>query len=237
MPKTNRYVLSTRPLPEAVLAKAQAQNICIEVLPFIKTKPMLDAQTEAHIYTLFQTPIVAVFTSSNAVHAVAQLFQKPIGWNIYCLQNATAKAVAQLFQIPIVAIGSNAAALADAIVKKGEREIYFFCGNLRHEALPERLRRENVLVHEVVVYNTIETPVVVHKEYDAVLFYSPSAVHSFFSTNKIDTTLPLFAIGATTAEAIRQQVANPVISADKPDTEMLIQQVIAYFNKQNAAHE
>ena len=40
-------------------------------------------------------------------------------------------------------------------------------------------------VDEVIVYKTIETPKVLTKQYDGILFFSPSAVKSFFSKNSI----------------------------------------------------
>lgn len=237
MQKTKRHILCTRLLPEALLAEAAAQNICIDVLSFIETKPVTNIATQTRIHELFQKPIAAVFTSSNAVRAVAQLFQKPISWNVYCLANETAKTVTQLFQLPISGTAPDASTLADVIIKNGEKKVFFFCGNLRREVLPQKLHAANISAEEIVVYETIETPNVVTKNYDAVLFYSPSAVQSFFSVNTLHNAVPLFAIGATTAEAIQKQVSNPVVVSKSADSKRLIQQVIHYFNKQNASFQ
>jgi uroporphyrinogen-III synthase len=62
-----------------------------------------------------------------------------------------------------------------------------------------------------------------------VIFFSPSAVESFFSMNTVTASLPLFAIGQTTAAAIREHTNNPVVIAAEPDAALLIRQVIDHF--------
>jgi uroporphyrinogen-III synthase len=152
---------------------------------------------------------------------------------VYSIGNATAKTVSQLFQIPIAGMANDAAALAEVIINANVREVYFFCGSMRRDVLPEMLYEANILIHELVVYKTIETPQQVSNDYDAILFYSPSAVHSFFSVNTINTATTLFAIGNTTAAAIQQHTSAKIISAQKPDKHALVQQLIEYFNIKN----
>jgi uroporphyrinogen-III synthase len=226
MQKNKFKILSTAPLPEAVLREASDKDITIEIVPLIRIETSINAELETRIRELFQKPITAVFTSSNAVSPVAELFHG----------GATAKTVSQLFQMPIAGTANDAAALADVIINDNVQEVYFFCGSMRRDVLPEMLQSANILVHELVVYQTIETPHLVPDDYDAILFYSPSAVHSFFSINTIDATTALFAIGTTTAAAIRQHTSVEIISAQKPDKHALVQQLIEYINikKRNA---
>lgn len=230
MEKTKRHILSTGPLPQAVREEAAAQNFSIDVVPFIETKFIINDKTAAHIRELFQKPITAVFTSSNAVHAVAQLFQKPMPWKVYSIGSSTANTITQLFQMPISGTAHYGAALADVILKDRVKEIYFFCGTMRRDELPQTLRKANIPVHEVVVYKTVETPQVITTVYDAVLFYSPSAVHSFFSANNIGNETTLFAIGNTTADAVRQHTDRSIIVAQEPDKKGLVRQVMLHFN-------
>src|SRR4051812_47542596 len=181
MQKSNWHILSTRPLPEAMLAEAATQNICIDVVPFIVTKVFIDDATAARISQLFQKPITAVFTSMNAVTAIAEVPHSLVNWKVYSIGNTTARTIKELFQIPIAGTANDAAALADVIINDGVEEVYFFCGDQRRDALPEKLKHANIAVEEIVVYQTTEMPKTIATEYDAVLFYSPSAVHSFFS--------------------------------------------------------
>jgi uroporphyrinogen-III synthase len=79
------------------------------------------------------------------------------------------------------------------------------------------------------VYETTLVPHVITQPYDGILFFSPSAVHSFFLTNKIAAQTQVFAIGATTAGALQNYTANPVLTAVKTGKEELVQQMIRHF--------
>jgi uroporphyrinogen-III synthase len=232
MQKTERHILSTRPLPEPLVQEAAAQDIIIDEISFIQTKAVIDDALAAQIKELFQKPITAVFTSANAVTAVGQIFQKPRRWKVYAINNTTARLITERFKILLAGMAANAAVLADLIIKDGIKKVYFFCSNIRRDALPEKLRAANIEVEEIVVYQTIETPVEVTRLYDGILFYSPSAVHSFFSMNGVDAATQLFAIGFTTAETILRYTTNPVLIADKADREDLVHQVMRHFNTQ-----
>ena len=232
MQKNKRHILSTRPLPEALIEEAAAQNIIIEAVSFIQTKPVDNADITARISKLFQKSITAVFTSSNAVTAVAQIIKEPGRWKVYSISNTTARLITALFKSPIQGVAGNAAALADVIIRDKVKKVYFFCGNLRRDVLPEKLRAANIMVEEIVVYETIETPQVTKQFYDGILFYSPSAVHSFFSVNTINAATEIFAIGFTTAETVNSYTANPVLISDKAGKEDLVYQMIQRFNSQ-----
>lgn len=78
------------------------------------------------------------------------------------------------------------------------RKIVFFCGNKRLQTIPEKLANNGIAVEEVIVYETIETAANIKKQYDGILFYSPSAVQSFFKKilfpikqNYLQLALPL----------------------------------------------
>ncbi len=81
----------------------------------------------------------------------------------------------------------------------------------------------------MIVYETMETPAVFTKEYDAILFFSPSAVHSFFKANKLNRQTQVFAIGKTTSETIRQYKHHKIIVANAIDKNELARQAIAYL--------
>jgi uroporphyrinogen-III synthase len=87
------------------------------------------------------------------------------------------------------------------------------------------------MVREIVVYRTRETPEQMVKHYQAVMFYSPNGVNSFFRVNKIWPHTVLFAIGNTTAMALRTKTQNEIIIADTPSKENLVDKVIEHFHK------
>src|SRR4051794_39093544 len=113
MGKTEWHILSTRPLPAALIKKAAAQQVFIDEISFIETTPLIDETAAVQITQLFQKPIVAVFTSMNAVTAIAALPHDIINWTIYSIGQTTAALIIQLFQKPIAGTAADAAALAD----------------------------------------------------------------------------------------------------------------------------
>src|SRR6266702_8655058 len=65
-------ILSTRPLEAVLLEQAAGNGILIDTLPFIVTEPVVEPALHNQILDLSRHPLTAVFTSMNAVEAVAQ---------------------------------------------------------------------------------------------------------------------------------------------------------------------
>jgi uroporphyrinogen-III synthase len=234
------HILSTRPLPAGLIAHAAAFGIGLDTLSFISTEPIGDEYLIRGIRELALKPLVAVFTSMNAVEAVRGLLMTPPGWKVFCIGSATRGLVADFFGEAAIAGTAGSAGMLAETVKGwdgfgGEgaggagREVYFFCGDRRREELPFLLRREGFMVNEWVVYKTILTPRKVERVYDGIAFFSPSAVESYFSVNAVAETTRLFAIGETTAASIGAHCSNPVIISDSPEKEELVRRMIDYF--------
>lgn len=234
MQDSKRVILCTRPISRALVQEAATQGIIIEELSFIDTHPVLTEGITNRIREIAGETRTVIFTSMNAVDAVTNMVTAPVQWNIYCIGNTTRKLILEkLPAATIVATGENAARLAERLVDDGVKNAVFFCGNIRRDELPNKIRSDGGLVEEVIVYETQERPTTLTKEYDAVLFFSPSAVNSFFSTNKIPKQTEVFAIGKTTAEAIRQYLNKRIIVASVTGKDELVQRAIAHFTGVN----
>jgi uroporphyrinogen-III synthase len=121
--------------------------------------------------------------------------------------------------------------LADVIIdQKNISSVIFFSGDKRRDELPEKLSQHNIEVNEIEVYKTFETPHLITKNYDAIIFYSPSTVSSYFSANKINEQTILFAIGNTTASEIKKYSDNKIIVGNEPEKELLAGEAIKYFD-------
>ena len=219
MSKPIAYVLSTRELSAALVEKAAAKGVVIDSLSFIAIEPMKAVDLPG-------ASAVVVFTSVNAAEAAGAVDGS--GWKIFCTSGATRHKVAKRFgEAAIAGTADSAAELAATIVGEGwVKAVWFFCGDLRRNELPAGLKQAGIQVHEVVVYRTKLTPQKIGRKYDGIAFFSPTAVESFFSANRIPAHTRLFAIGATTAGAIRRYCDNPVTTSERPDTELLINQII-----------
>ncbi len=226
-------ILSTASLGQPLIYKATEMGIGLDVVPFIKVSAIESEELAERVVDLCYLPITAVFTSVNAVKAVSDIIMSADpGWDIYCIGNATMEAVKGQFRAAeIIGIAKNAAELAKIIIEDGEEEVVFFCGDQRLDTLPDTLRENEIDVYEVVVYETVRIPTVTGKVYDGIMFFSPSAVDSFFSVNKIAKHVVLFVIGNTTADATKRHTDNKVIFSETASKESLLNYVIEYFNK------
>jgi len=225
-------ILSTRPLEAVLIGQAAEKDITINALPFIATEPIKDEVLSRQVRSLGDLTLTAVFTSMNAVEAVVEMLgtTKAACWKIFCIGAATGRAVSHHFTSAAVAgTAHSASALADEILHQMPAEIFFFCGDQRRDELPDKLSAAGVRVNEWVVYRTIQTPYRIETSYDGIAFFSPSAVHSFFSVNTLPAMTPLFAIGNTTANIIRTYCPNPVIASPSPEQETMVQKMIDYF--------
>ncbi|HZF65218.1 MAG TPA: uroporphyrinogen-III synthase, partial [Chitinophagaceae bacterium] len=180
------------------------------------------------ISELSKKRITAVFTSMNAVEAIHPLLINNANWQVYCIGHATKKLVAEhLSGASIIGVGNDALSLADTVAADKPELVYFFCGDQRRDELPNKLKSHGIRVEEIVVYKTMAREKKITTDYDGILFFSPSAVHSFFNGNTIGRNVLLFAIGNTTSNAIKKFSQNEIIIADQPGKDQLVRKMIA----------
>lgn len=172
----------------------------------------------------------AVFTSKNAVIGVFNQFssEELQFENVYCVGDKTAQFLEEK-NVKVTVIAHSAEELADEILlNKNIEEVYFFCGNLRRNELPEILAENNIKVNEVEIYSTNFKPEKIKNTYDGILFFSPSSVKSYLLKNT-DAKSVAFCIGNTTAAEAIDDFEN-VFVADEPTVENVIKSVNQYFD-------
>ncbi len=226
-------ILATKLLAPEQLARAAAVGIRIDCLPFIQTVAVAPEVLLDSIGPLTLQEKMVVFTSARAVKAVAAaLGQVSPSWTIACLEGATLQAVQQqLAGMPLLETAPDAGILALKLVRRDHlHEVVFCCGDLSLPVLRQTLESGGVRVHEVVAYRTSLTPVRVTSPYDGILFFSPSAVESYFSLNPAPpANTVFFTIGRTTAAAL-SAYPNSLRVAASPHPGAVINEVIHYFN-------
>lgn len=140
------------------------------------------------IINLLNSPTLrnVVFTSRNAVTVIEKylhnLGSTPLlDWNVFSITGKTTDALLTYFNPErILGTAKDSTRLSELILKTEVKEVLYFCGNIRRDELPSRLLSNGVLVKEVIVYQTTATPVKCEENFDGILFFSPSAVDSFF---------------------------------------------------------
>ena len=213
MQQNKIFILSTRPIGDPLINESKHQNIEIDILSFIETVPIRSIEVQQEIENALLKSSAVVFTSMNAVEAVAnELDGHQPDWRIYSMGNTTRQLVKKYFgEEAIAGTAESAAELAELIVEEDNSDdIFFFCGEQRRDELPDILRSNDIDVNEIVVYQTIQVKHKIEKTYHGILFFSPSAVQSFFSNNKISDKTILFAIGNTTATEIKKYANNKI---------------------------
>ncbi len=229
-------LLSTRLLDENTIAKTADANIHIRSISFIHTQPVVSDELQKNLGQLATQPLCAVFTSTNSVDAVAEQIQ-PHNWKVFCISGKTKEHVIAAFgEHSIISSAKNAHLLAERIIASNHvKKIVFFCGDQHLNYLPEKLAEHNIVTDEVIVYTTVQTPQFIEDIYDGILFFSPSAVHSFFSMNTVPVDTIFFSIGDTTTAVIQSYCTNKIVTSDWPGADSLLEQVTHFYNE--ASHQ
>lgn len=170
----------------------------IDTRSFIKPEPLPEEEILEKLKPFAGKPVTAVVTSKNAERIIKKYGD--VNWRLFSITNQSS--------------ARNASQLANIIIKEGIKDIVFFCGDKRRDELPDKLRAQGVNVEEVIVYHTIETPHAIEGNYNGVVFFSPSAVKSYFSSNKPSDEVIFYTMGDTTAAEIKKYSSNPVEISD-----------------------
>lgn len=231
-------VLSTKKLDPSLVKQAGENDIEIIERETIKVNPVLSKEKWEEIFQIIESKReFVVFTSSNAVLALKKYLNDyinpfQINWKIFSLSGKTREALKDVSLGVVIETAENSKDLAKKIIESKAKDLVFFCGNKRRDELPKILNEARIKVQEVIVYETIETPIAVETDIDAVLFFSPSAVQSFFSINQLNKDVVCFAVGNTTADSIQHFTNNKIVVSKSPSQEMMLASVRFYFEKQ-----
>ncbi len=196
---------------------------------------------EERLLQVFRPETVHVFTSANAARILDKYYlhqddtfyviSEP---NICCISGSTRKAVENVFtDCNILAESPYGSELARIIIQLDITSVNFFCGSIRRNELPDTLQEAGIEVKEFVIYENIPAPAVIADHYDGILFFSPSAVKSYLSANRLNSKTVCFAIGRTTATELREHTDNKIIISTDISEESMVQTAIFYFNNIN----
>jgi uroporphyrinogen-III synthase len=221
-------ILSTASLPLERIKNIPA-SVDIQVIPFIEIIQRPGVELMPIISAYGSEKLNIVFTSAHAVKFVSGWLKQKPDWTMYCIRNETRMAVLNWFgpEVPCK-FASNALLLSRLMISEGVREALFFCGDQRLDILPDNLRNNGVELNELVVYDTRLKPVKMKEPPDIILFFSPTAVRSFFSMNEISSGTTVIAMGTTTAAAIKQNTEHPVIISPEADKTYVFNMALDY---------
>lgn len=171
----------------------------------------------------------AIFTSQNAVETV--LSKNIHIKNCYCVGEKT-KSLLEENGHKVVMMNEYATELASYLVENHKDDsFHFFCGNIRSDEIPTRLRENKISFKEIVVYTTTLNPKKFERDFDAILFYSPSGVRSFCEerSNLKNNKAVFVCIGTTTALEAKNFAENVEIS-NSTTVESVIAKAVKILN-------
>lgn len=222
-------ILSTKGLNESAVEYADTLGVKINCIDFIQTEAVaFDAQQ-----INWNNTDAIVFTSSNAVR---YFFGEgrghvPTGKTIFSLSGKTATELNEYGIVPTFT-AINAAALAGAIIGvKAVKNMLHVCGNLKLETIETQMTSAGINYTPLLVYNTFygdAKPIA--EQYDGIMFFSPSGVHSYLRGNSIQPDVIYCCIGQTTADSLRALNTNAqIIVPEIPSPEAMTVEVARYF--------
>lgn len=213
-------ILSTKRLTEA--ERKKLSNFYLVDKDFIQIE-LLDFQLINVSFDLL------LFTSKNAVASVLKNEKRGLLKKIKCIcVGENTKKLLEKNGFEVLDFAHYAEDLTQLIKNKyKDRSFAFFCGNLRRNVLPNFFNEKNIQFKEIQVYKNELSPKKIEEKFDAFLFFSPSAVHSFVQQNEISDQI-CFCIGTTTAEALKPMTKNIILS-EKPTVLSVLQKVNQYY--------
>jgi uroporphyrinogen-III synthase len=228
MSERRTTILSTAALPLERM-KNIPFSIDIRVIPFIEIILRPGVELMPLISEYGSEKMNVVFTSTHAVKFVSSLLKQTPDWTIYCIRNETRAAVLNFFGPEVTCrFANNALSLSELMISECVKKALFFCGDQRLDILPDHLRKYGIDLTELVVYDTRLRPVKLNEKPEIILFFSPSAVRSFFSVNDISSETAMIAMGTTTAAAVKQYTEHPVIISPETDKTFVVNMALDY---------
>ncbi|MDQ1856616.1 uroporphyrinogen-III synthase [Chryseobacterium sp. WLY505] len=207
-------ILFTKNIDQTIISKELGEDILVDCVEVIKTKPIMISPFELKNYSL-------IFTSTNGVAAFFKNKFKPNenftakNYNkIYCVGEKTKRELRK-HGFGTFKVLKNAETLSRFIIGKCQHEQFLhFCGNLAINVLDKDLPLQNIKYKKVTIYNTEEINPVITEKYHAAVFFSPSGVRSFARRNSLEG-MKLFSIGETTSGELRNYTQEEIFTSEE----------------------
>lgn len=207
-------ILFTKKLDAKKIFQKLGSNIDFECVEVITTESLKLSSFDLKSYSL-------VFSSANAVipffengFQPSEDFTSRHYNKIYCVGEKTKREVRKN-GFGTFKVLRNAKELSQFIIDKSQTEKFLhFCGNMALDVLNETLPLQNISYEKIVIYNTIELNPKIEKNFDVLVFFSPSGVRSFAKNNAFGNC-KIYSIGETTSDEVRKYTENEIITSQE----------------------
>ncbi len=230
-------LLSTagKALHEVVMLREK--NIRLDTIEMTAAVPLVNNYLVQLIHQRAAVPLLAVFTSPDAVRAVANILNgQAVPWQIATLDKTTYYAVQDAFPSNkiLLAVPTEAAlveGLEQADVPAGG--ISYFCGNKYSDRVPALCREKGITLEVIMVYQVSVKAAPVTGYYNGILFFNESAVDSFFVFNEFPNNTVAFCLTERIAAVLSSRLSQPavIVQAAEPTESSLLESVLAYYDR------
>lgn len=234
--KNNLTILSTKILKPYIKDQLVENDFNVVEHNFIKIEIIGAPQATQIVKTHLPNYI---FTSKNAVKAFIKfttaskiVINKKA--NFFALSGETQFSLEDEGYKVLISKDSATALANEIINTTKEKQFVFFCGDKRRNELPDAIQHAGLQLTEIVLYKNLPQPKKIAEQYQAILFFSPSGVKSFFEGNILPKFTQCFCIGYTTANALKEyKLNNKTTVISFPSQQVMIDEVLHYFNIKN----
>ena len=210
-------LLATKKLSLSLKDRLIQHGFSVVEQPFIQIEPLainIDS-TKDHL----------IFTRQNAVKiAFSNAHIRPLleGKKYYCVGEKT-KSILEENGQKVLKTAQNSAKLVYFLKKTLKNERFsFFCGKLRRPEIEDFFQDNQISYDIFEIYNTTLTPKALDTNFNGILFFSPSAVSSFFKANSWKPQTQGFCIGKTTASALKKFTPNYSIAKEASEAQLFL---------------
>jgi uroporphyrinogen-III synthase len=218
-----RRLLSTKVLSDAEIRQLEGAGWQIDQynaisIEFLKTT----VAPEEHLL---------IFSSKNAVEGFFSSFSKHnlSACRCLCVGNGAAGMLLER-GMTVLEVFPTAKELAASLEKNHPTDSFvYYCGNIRLDLIPDTLDGLGLPWKEATVYKTLLNPVKWDQEYEAVVFFSPSAVRSYVALNPMGSATG-YCIGKTTGAAL-EKYTHRILCPKTPDRKNLIDLLLSRGNE------
>lgn len=221
----NRVLILRDPaLCGELISLLRADGADFECLPVTRTE-FLQPQK----ISIFKFSWIA-FTSANGVRGLFRALESsahvlPLNVRLAAVGKATADTIHELFsrKVDIVAEAADGASLAQSLITSlpAGTELLYPCPGGHDSEFAQTCRAAGLNIHVLPVYQTlalgaknIQNELASLGEFDAAIFYAPSAVKAFHAAIPAPWNFPSIAIGTTTEHALQEVGQTSILKSE-----------------------
>lgn len=229
-------ILFTRSIENEAIKRLEMHNYSVSMVDFLKINPLETGEKDILKYK--NTFKNLVFTSKHAVRYFFNFLKKEQiilknDVKIFSTSGETLNAIKKYGYTPTLSAPA-AKPLAELMLQKADitEGVHFIGGTLSLPILPNILIKNNILLTKITLYETVKnTAPLPLSTFDAVAFFSLSAVDAFLIKNSLSDTTMVFTLGKTTAQHIREKTGiKHIFVAKTPTIDSIITKIIEILN-------